>query len=127
MDMHIIPTGQSERRDGNEIGRYGLDTDNGNTLFVWYQRGYGTDPRKWEMEQQVEWQLSISVDIVLIVDDEKGLYAFDRQAFADANNEVEAADVPQYGVSTDDPYMKYLGDPSDYLNGNLYIERENHE
>ena len=125
--MHIVPTGQSEFHNGHEVGRYGRDTDTGDTVFIWYHSGLrGNDQPTWAMETDVEWKISISVDTIFVVDDEQGLFAIDRNGLTYDENKLTINSTEQYLVQADDVFVKDIPlDPSDVLTGCLWIESGN--
>jgi hypothetical protein len=121
--MRVTPTGASEYHNGGEIGRYGRDGD-AETYFVWYHNGLRrADTPKWAMDTDVEWKISISVDTILVADENNGLYAIDRDAFVENVQEMDGRE--QYVISADDDGVDYYGDPNDYLRGNLWVTCDN--
>jgi len=125
--MHITPTGQSLYHEGNQVGRYGLDMDTNETVFIWYHSGLrGNDEPTWSMETDVEWKISVSVDTIFVVDDEAGLFAIDRKALSYDENIIEIDGRTQYLAQASSHFVKSLPqDPTEVLSGNLWIESGN--
>jgi hypothetical protein len=122
--MHVVPTGQSEYHDGSEVFRYGRDTDTGETVAVWYHSGLrGNDQPTWSMQEDVEWKLSISVDTIIVVDDEQGMFTIDRASFIGGTTHIDGEQ--QYLAQAGDDFVTQIGDPTAYLYGNLWIESGN--
>jgi hypothetical protein len=122
--MRVTPTGASEYREGNEVGRYGLDLHTHDTVFVWYHDGLRSiDEPAWAMDTDVEWKLSVSVDTIIVADATNGLYAIDREWFADRT--VEMGGNEQHIARAFESGVDYLGDPNDHLQGHLWIESGN--
>lgn len=122
--MHCTPTGQSLYHEGNQVGRYGLDMDTHDTVFVWYHSGLrGNDQPTWAMETDVEWKISISVDTLLVVDNEEGLFAIDRNGMTHDERLLTIDGQEQYLVQASDHCVKSLPqEPTDVLKGKLWIE-----
>jgi hypothetical protein len=122
--MYVVPTGQSEFHEGGEVFRYGRDTDTGESVVIWYHSGLrNNDQPTWGMQQAVEWKLSISVDTIMVVDNEQGMFAIDRDAFTRETTLVDGEQ--QYLAQADDECVTHIGDPTDFLNGKLWIESGN--
>lgn len=122
--MRVTPNGNSEYFEGNEVGRYGRDIAAGAFVFVWYHDGIkAADEPSWAMDTDVEFQLSVSVDKILVADANHGLYAIDRDHFT--NRKVTMNGREQYLAKASDAYVEFLGDPKDHLQGHLWIESGN--
>ena len=122
--MRVIPNGNSEYYNGGEIGRYGRITSSDSLVFCWYHNGIrSADTPKWAMDTDAEWLISISTERLLVVDENNGLYQIGRNKFT---NNVETIDGrEQYVATADDEHVEYLGDPDDYLRGNLWVTCDN--
>ena len=120
--MRVTPNGSSEYHNGNEVGRYGRGDDG--AVFVWYHDGLRSESEPaWAMDTDVEWKVSVSVDTILVADAEDGLYAIDREAFAES---VETLDDREQCIArASDEFVTYVGDPNDHLRGHLWIESGN--
>jgi hypothetical protein len=122
--MRVTPTGQSEYHDGHEVLRYGRVISENETLAVWYHSGlYEANEPAWAMDTDVEWQISVSVDTILVCSDECTLYAIDRDAFSE--NVRELGGKRQCIARASDPFVSEVGDPNDHLRGELWIESGN--
>lgn len=122
--MRLTATGQSEYHAGNEVGRYGRDIAAGETVFVWYHDGLSSaDEPTWAMDEDVLWQLSVSVDTILVADAHHGLHAIDRTEFAQDTHTLDGR--RQHIARASDAYVRHLGDPKDHLQGRLWIESGN--
>jgi hypothetical protein len=120
--MRVTPNGASEYHNGNEVGRYGRS--GGDAVFVWYHDGLRSySEPAWAMDTDVEWKISISVDTILVADAQAGLYAIDRDAFAESIETLDGRE--QCIASASDDFVTALGDPNDHLNGGLWIESGN--
>jgi len=126
--MRVVPTGQAEVHDGNQFVQYGRNMDSNNPVAVWYARDFqvpsGEDVPAWSIETDAEWKVSISVDTFLVPTPDT-LYAIDRTAMTRDENFTVIDGVEQFVARADDPFVKELGDPNDYLRGSLYIESGN--
>lgn len=120
--MHVTYTGQSEFVDDHEVIRYGYDTDEAETVACWYHSGIGDEPL-WAMETDLEWKISVSVDTILVVDDNNGLYRVPRDALTAQVRELDGRE--QYVISDEHDAVTPLGDPGDKLGGDLWITAEN--
>ena len=122
--MRVTPTEQSIFHDGNEIGRYGREIDANEVYLVHYHDGLRSESEPaWAMDTDVEWKVSVSVDTILVADAEDGLYAIDREAFAES---VETLDDREQCIArASDEFVTYVGDPNDHLRGHLWIESGN--
>lgn len=123
--MRVTPAGRSEYFEGNQIGRYGRCGRD--LLFVWYHSGlHSFDEPAWAMSTDVEWKVSVSVDKLLVVDQEQdsGLYLIDREGFTQRAESFDGSD--QYIARASDDYVEKVGDdPTAHLYGNLWIETGN--
>jgi len=121
--MRVTANGMSEYHNGNEVGRCGRD-ENRDAVFVHYHDGLRKfDEPAWMMDTDVEWKVSVSVDTILVADNENGLYAVDREAFKD--NTVEHDGRTQHIARASDDFVTPLGDLEDHLQGGLWITPEN--
>lgn len=122
--MRVTPTGQSEFQGGNEVGRYGRDIPAGVNAFVWYHNGlHVVDEPAWAMDMDVGDALSVSLDAILVADENNGLYRVDADKFR--NNTMTIDGREQYVAQASDPHVEALGDPNDHLRGNLWLTADN--
>lgn len=125
--MEITPNHRSEYYEGNEIGRYGrnLNADERSAVLVWYHDGLrGEEEPTWAMDEDLEFKISISVDVILVADaTSHAVYSIDREAFRENSVVIDGRD--QYIARASDPHVRKLGDPNDILNGHLWIESGN--
>lgn len=120
--MRVTPNGASEYHDGNEVGRYGRSDDG--AVFVWYHDGLRSySEPAWAMDTDVEWKISISVDVILVADAKAGLFAIDREAFAESIEELDGRE--QCIARASDEFVHRVGDPNDHLQDHLWIESGN--
>jgi len=122
--MRVTPNGSSEYHNGNEVLRYGRDTENDEIVATWYHDGLRSESEPaWAMDTDVEWKVSVSVDTILVADAEDGLYAIDREAFAES---VETLDGREQCIArASDEFVHFVGDPNEHLRGHLWITPEN--
>lgn len=123
--MRVRPTGQSEYHNGNEVLRYGRDISRNTNVAVWYHDGIrGTDEPTWAMDTEVEFKISVSVDLILVADQQRNeLFAIDASEFSHHTDELGGRE--QYVARASDEHVRSLGDPSAHLQGNLWIESGN--
>lgn len=122
--MRITPNGNSEYYNGGEIGRYGRDITGKTLAFVWYHDGIcAAETPSWAMDTDAEWLISVSTDMLLVADANNGLYAIDRDEFAENVREIDGRE--QCVARADDDFVTYIGDPDDHLRGNLWVTAEN--
>jgi len=120
--MQVTPTGQSEFHNGNEVGRYARDISNGIYAFCWYHEGICGDPT-WAMDKDVEFKISVSVDVIIVADSINGAFAIDRSEFT---NHVEIiGGTEEYVARAEMGHVEYLGEPKQHLKGFLWIESGN--
>lgn len=119
--MKLTPTGQSEYYDGNQIGRYAREGTE--TYFVVYNDGVGCSPPMWAMDIDVEFKVSISVDVFLIADSRNGLYRVPRDALTSQKRMMGGRE--QYVITATHEAVDCLGDPNDHLRRQLWIESGN--
>jgi len=125
--MHVTPTGQNLYHEGKQIGRYGRDIGADEVYFCWYHSGLrGNDQPTWAMETGVEWNISVSVDTILVVDNEAGLFAIDRSGMTHEDRKITISGSEQYLVQASDHCVKSLPhEPTDVLQGKLWLESGN--
>lgn len=122
--MRVLPTGQAEYHNGNEVGRYGRDFNAGISTFVWYHGGIsGSSEPTWAMDTDVHYELSVSIDTILVADENHGLYAIDADRFTERTVVMDGRE--QYIASASDDYVERVGHPRDHLFKHLWIESGN--
>jgi len=122
--MRVTPNGSSEYHNGNEVGRYGRDISAGEYYFVQYHDGLRSfDEPAWAMDTSVEESVSISVDTILVADENNGLYAIDRDQFTENVTTMDGR--KQYIAHESDDYVELVGNPDNHLRGHLWITPEN--
>ena len=139
--MRVSPIGASEYHNGNEVGRYGRDISANRTCFIWYHSGLRSiEEPAWAMDINVGHKISVSCESILVVSADSGLYAIDRGKFiapsgATAESASKEADTfeentivldgrEQYVARASDDYVEYFGEPSNHLQGRLWITPE---
>lgn len=120
--MNVMPTGGRVVYNGNEVARYGRDFQTNECVAVWYHSGIGGEPM-WAMDTDVEWKISVSVDTILVNDDNNGLFAIDRDEFTESTRMIDNRE--QYIASAHASYVTDMGDPQEHLNGDLYMDCDN--
>lgn len=121
--MRVTPSGASEYHEGNEVGRYGRDLGAHERVFVWYHSGLRKyDEPAWAMDTDVAFKISISVDTFLVASQD-GLYAVARDAFEDSVETIDGRD--QYVARASDGFVTRVGEPSEHLQGSLWVESGN--
>jgi len=123
--MQVSPNHMSEYHNGNHIGRYGRTLNSSQAMFVWYHDGIpSSDEKMWAMDTHVEFKISVSVDVILVADgDSHTVWSIDRDKFVENSKEIDGRE--QYVAKASDPFVRKVGDPTDVLNGNLWIESGN--
>jgi hypothetical protein len=122
--MRVVPNGNSEYHNGNEVLRYGRDIAENSLHAVWYHDGLRCiDEPAWAMDPDVEWKVSVSADTILVADANNGLYAIDTGEFTEHTVTLDGRE--QYVARASDDHVTYLGDPNDHLQGHLWIESGN--
>lgn len=123
--MKVSPNHTSVYHNGNEIGRYGrnLQSSGRGAVFVWYHDGLNGD-RKWAMDTDIEFKISVSVDVLLVADaSSHAVWSIDRDKFTENIEEIDGRE--QYAAKASDPFVRKVGDPTEILHGNLWIESGN--
>lgn len=125
--MKVSPQHTEVYHDGNMIGRYGrnLQSSGRGAVFVWYHDGIPSfDEPAWAMDSDVEFKISVSVDVLLVADARThAVWAIDREEFKKQITELD--DREQYLARASDSFVRKVGEPNTILNGNLWIESGN--
>lgn len=116
-------TGQSEYIEDNEVGRYARDLESRDPAFVWYHGGVRMlDERAWAMDPDVAWKVSVSVERFLVPTPD-GVFAIEREPFEESTTDL--FDSEQLLARESDDFVTKVGDPSDLLGHDLWIESGN--
>ena len=114
--MRVNATGQQETFNGKTVIKYGLDATKNTLYAIQYMRSIGGE-ELWAMDADVFERISVSVDIILIADHEKGLYKAQKSDY----NERVVDGRRQYFISD----VEHVGDPADHLRQPLWFDSGN--